>query len=139
MNIEEAQKPGVLLARGKKILCFSFSDHYDFWAASSNKPGINFINVTEYTQRDIARIRELIEHYKYLEQADMVIFSIHWGNIASSVSNFQGSNYCWNPPKQFQQFAHDLVDFCHVDILHGHSSHHIQVRIIDLRINFQGN
>ena len=81
VNLDEAQKPALLQARGKKILCFSFSDHYDYWAATSNKPGINFIDVLNYNQKDIARIRDLIEHYKTLEQADMVIFSIHWGRF----------------------------------------------------------
>lgn len=38
-----------------------------------------------------------------------------------------GSNYCWEPPQSFQKLAHDLIDKCGIDIIHGHSSHHIQV------------
>jgi len=37
-----------------------------------------------------------------------------------------GGNYCWIPSKEKQEFAHQLVDDCGVDIIHGHSSHHIQ-------------
>jgi poly-gamma-glutamate capsule biosynthesis protein CapA/YwtB (metallophosphatase superfamily) len=37
----------------------------------------------------------------------------------------KGPNYCWRPPAKFQKFAHELID-CGVDIIHGHSAHHVQ-------------
>jgi hypothetical protein len=45
---------------------------------------------------------------------DITVVSLHWG-----------SNYQWIPSQKFQHFAHDLMDLG-VDIIHGHSSHHIQ-------------
>jgi len=42
------------------------------------------------------------------------------------MTTLTGSNYCWNPPATFQRFAHSLIDECGIDIIHGHSSHHIQ-------------
>jgi len=45
----------------------------------------------------------------------LIIISLHWGG-----------NYCWYPSKEKQSFAHQLIDECGVDIIHGHSSHHVQ-------------
>lgn len=43
------------------------------------------------------------------------IFSIHWG-----------PNYSWHPADQIRSMAHFLLFDCGIDIVHGHSSHHIQ-------------
>ena len=43
------------------------------------------------------------------------IFSVHWG-----------PNYKWTPAPEIQSLAHFVIDECGVDIVHGHSSHHIQ-------------
>lgn len=43
------------------------------------------------------------------------IFSVHWG-----------PNYCWHPADKIRSLAHFLIDECEVDIVHGHSSHHVQ-------------
>ncbi|CEJ58465.1 hypothetical protein PMG11_07119 [Penicillium brasilianum] len=43
------------------------------------------------------------------------IFSVHWG-----------PNYCWQPADRIRSLAHFLIDECEVDIVHGHSSHHVQ-------------
>jgi len=114
-NLEEAQRPAIFGIDGKKVACFSFADHYSYWAASQEKPGINFLDVDSYTSEDISNIKELIGSTRDKENPDLVIVSLHWGG-----------NYCWIPSKEKQEFAHQLVDDCGVDIIHGHSSHHIQ-------------
>ncbi|KAJ5091895.1 hypothetical protein NUU61_006765 [Penicillium alfredii] len=43
------------------------------------------------------------------------IFSVHWG-----------PNYSWHPSDRIRSLAHFLIDECDVDIVHGHSSHHVQ-------------
>ena len=43
------------------------------------------------------------------------IFSVHWG-----------PNYRWHPADKIRSLAHFLIDECEVDIVHGHSSHHVQ-------------
>lgn len=43
------------------------------------------------------------------------IFSVHWG-----------PNYSWRPADRIRSLAHFLIDECEVDIVHGHSSHHLQ-------------
>jgi len=115
MNKHEAQSPAIVNCRGLKIACFSMSDHPSMWPATDTKPGINFINVEKHKQSDVDRIKQLVEQTKQQHEVDMVMMSLHWG-----------SNYCWNPPASFQRFAHSLIDECGVDIIHGHSSHHIQ-------------
>ncbi|KAJ5900967.1 polyglutamate biosynthesis protein [Penicillium subrubescens] len=49
------------------------------------------------------------------ERPALKIFSVHWG-----------PNYRWHPGDRIQSLAHFLIDECEVDIVHGHSSHHVQ-------------
>jgi len=114
-DITEARRPAVFTAKGKKIVCFSMSDHYDYWAAGFDKPGINYLDVDSFTSEDIERIKKSVQEVRTKESPDILVFSLHWG-----------SNYCWNPSVQKQTFAHRLIDECGVDVIHGHSSHHIQ-------------
>lgn len=97
------------------IMCFSFSDHYKKWAAKGNKIGINFLDVDVMDENDFKVVQKKIEEKKKNRRPDIVVASIHWG-----------SNYSWQPPKNFRRFAHFLVDECGIDLIHGHSSHHIQ-------------
>jgi len=124
-NIAEAMKPAFVSAKGKTFAIFSFSDHGcgsekpghpDLWAAEKNKPGFNFIDVSRYdTKNDPLNLRKLLAAPKVEKQADAVVFSIHWG-----------PNYSWMPKFTIANLAHFLIDECGVDIIHGHSSHHIQ-------------
>ncbi|RMJ25132.1 Polyglutamate biosynthesis protein [Aspergillus sp. HF37] len=43
------------------------------------------------------------------------IFSVHWG-----------PNYAWQPAAEIRALAHFVIDECGVDIVHGHSAHHVQ-------------
>ncbi|KAJ5587228.1 uncharacterized protein N7459_002993 [Penicillium hispanicum] len=43
------------------------------------------------------------------------IFSVHWG-----------PNYAWQPAARIHALAHFVIDECGVDVVHGHSSHHVQ-------------
>ncbi len=45
----------------------------------------------------------------------MVIASIHWGG-----------NWGYEIPSQQIKFAHQLIDRAGVDLIHGHSSHHVK-------------
>lgn len=114
-NLEEAMKPAVFTVKGTTLAAYSFSDHYDFWAAGPNKPGINFLDVDAYTTQDIARIKAHMDDTRRKTNVDIMLVSLHWG-----------PNYSWSPSEEKQQFAKDLIDHCGVDIIHGHSAHHIQ-------------
>ncbi|KAL6057717.1 Polyglutamate biosynthesis protein [Balamuthia mandrillaris] len=120
-NLSEARAPAIISCQDRKIAFFSFSDHPKDWAASENKPGINYLDIYNYTKEDINMIKQLIQDTDKRERdkdgkgLNMVVASLHWG-----------PNYLWVPEPQFESFAHDLIDVCGVDMIHGHSSHHIQ-------------
>ena len=59
------------------------------------------------------RLRDLISRSTH--DGALKIFSVHWG-----------PNYCWQPSQEIQDLAHFLIDECGIDIIHGHSSHHVQ-------------
>jgi poly-gamma-glutamate synthesis protein (capsule biosynthesis protein) len=46
---------------------------------------------------------------------DIVVVSIHWGG-----------NWDYSIPPLQRDFAHDLIDTAGVDVVHGHSSHHVK-------------
>ncbi|KAJ5980619.1 hypothetical protein N7481_007917 [Penicillium waksmanii] len=73
-----------------------------------------------------ARRRHQLEHHNNDNDSEstqskrsnvpaLKIFSIHWG-----------PNYKWKPADEIWSLAHFLIDECGVDIVHGHSSHHVQ-------------
>lgn len=113
---EEAVRPAVLHLRpsDKK----SFIVHV--WAAADHPS--EWFNVPEfhhldYSTRTCSRLKTLITEHEPSEEPPpaLKIFSVHWG-----------PNYSWNPSDDIQSLAHYLIDECGIDIIHGHSSHHIQ-------------
>jgi poly-gamma-glutamate synthesis protein (capsule biosynthesis protein) len=49
------------------------------------------------------------------QSGDIVIASIHWGG-----------NWGYAIPEEQRRFAHALIDTAGVDLIHGHSSHHVK-------------
>jgi poly-gamma-glutamate capsule biosynthesis protein CapA/YwtB (metallophosphatase superfamily) len=94
--------------REYEVHVYSASDHPQSW---SSVPGFHHINYTSQT-RD--HLRRLLTSTSTSPPA-LKIFSIHWG-----------PNYAWRPSAQIVSLAHFLIDECGVDIVHGHSSHHVQ-------------
>jgi poly-gamma-glutamate synthesis protein (capsule biosynthesis protein) len=114
-NFSEAERPAVLPIAGKgRVLAFSYgmasSGIPPDWAAAAGKPGVNLLSaLSEHAVRDI-RDKVLAEK----RPGDIVLFSIHWGgNWGYRISSAQ------------RAFAHQLIDQAGVDIIHGHSSHHV--------------
>lgn len=115
-TIEEAQAPAVMKIKGKgRVLMFSYgvitSGIPLSWEATTEKPGINLIK--DLTDEKVKSIKEKIEKIK--EQEDIVIISIHWGG-----------NWGYEIPLAQIKFAHKLIDDAGVDVIHGHSSHHVK-------------
>jgi len=137
-NLAECMRPAILEKHGKRIACFSAADHPSMWAASDDPPraGIHYIDVEKlrFDQPDsdpvLIRIakqlasvvrasassssQERARESDPKDAVDLIVYSLHWG-----------SNYEWHPPKAFQRFAHFVIDHG-VDLIHGHSSHHVQ-------------
>jgi poly-gamma-glutamate synthesis protein (capsule biosynthesis protein) len=51
----------------------------------------------------------------FKRSGDIVVASIHWGG-----------NWGYDIPRRQTEFAHRLIDAGGVDIIHGHSSHHVK-------------
>jgi len=111
----EAERPAILPVEGKgRVLAFSYgmtsSGIPPVWAAGENKPGINLL--TSLSDRSIEEIKEKIQAVR--QPGDIVLLSIHWGG-----------NWGYAIPSEHRAFAHRLIEQAGVDIVHGHSSHHV--------------
>jgi poly-gamma-glutamate synthesis protein (capsule biosynthesis protein) len=115
LNSTKAAAPAVLeLADRGRVLVFSFGSTTSGipleWCAADNRPGLNVLrNLSEDTARRIAA-----EIHSYKRAGDVAIASIHWGG-----------NWGYEIPDDQIDFAHGLIDGG-VDLIHGHSSHHVK-------------
>ena len=114
-NLVEAETPAVLEVEEKgRVILFSYGSETSgipfSWAASEDKPGVNLLQ--DFSDMTVEYIKENVR--KVRQQGDMVIASIHWG-----------SNWGYEIPRKQTEFAHELIDTAGVDIVHGHSSHHV--------------
>lgn len=110
-NLEEASKPAILETKGIKFAILSHADYPEGWKATKIKPGINYTPIT-LEKEHFDKVKSSITQAK--QQADFVVFSIHWG-----------PNMRQYPTEEFINFAHTVID-AGVDIFHGHSAHIFQ-------------
>lgn len=115
-TLEDAESPAVLEVRGKgRVIVFSFGSETSgippSWAASVDKPGVNLLR--DLSDTTVSHIRERVFHVK--QRGDVVVASIHWGG-----------NWGYEIPPVQRRFAHRLIDTAGVDVIHGHSSHHVK-------------
>ncbi len=116
LNQHSAQTPAIIEVKDKgRAIIFSFgvttSGIPVSWAAGKEKPGVNLL--PDLSRQTVQDIQKQVEGVK--QPGDLVVASIHWGG-----------NWGYEiPPKQIK-FAHQLIDHAGVDLIHGHSSHHIK-------------
>jgi poly-gamma-glutamate capsule biosynthesis protein CapA/YwtB (metallophosphatase superfamily) len=115
-NLSEAAAPAVMTLAGKgRVLVFSFglasSGIPLSWAAAADKPGVNLL--TDLSDNTVRRIAQSVRRIKH--KGDIVVASIHWGG-----------NWGYKIPAAQKVFAHRLIDQADVDVVHGHSSHHVK-------------
>ena len=115
-NLREAAAPAVIPVVGKgRVLVFSFGSGTSGiprgWAAKADKPGVN--RLPDFSAETVWGIRDDIGQVKL--PGDIVVASIHWGG-----------NWGYAVPHEHQEFARQLIDEAGVDIIHGHSSHHVK-------------
>jgi poly-gamma-glutamate synthesis protein (capsule biosynthesis protein) len=114
-NAAEAFSPAMLeVAAGGRVLVFALGSPTSGipteWGATEDRPGINLLqDLSEEAARSVAR---RIRHAK--RPGDVSVASIHWG-----------PNWGYEIPDEQVQFAHRLIEGG-VDIVHGHSSHHVK-------------
>lgn len=115
-NLLEAETPAVIEVAGKgRVLVFAFgtasSGILSSWGATTARAGVNLLpDLSGPTTRAIAsRVRAV------RRPGDLVIASLHWGG-----------NWGYEVPREQLEFAHRLIDAAGVDVVHGHSSHHVK-------------
>lgn len=108
INNINANKHINIILGDTKISIISFSDHYDYWAATENNGGINYINISD--DDNINQV--LVNLEKIKKECDILILSIH-----------HGSNYVISIPEKTKLFFYKALKY--VDIIHGHSAHHV--------------
>ncbi|KAJ5697773.1 hypothetical protein N7488_011457 [Penicillium malachiteum] len=112
----ESGNSGTDLRDGFRVHVYSASDHPQDWASI---PTFHFIDYSESTRERLKILCMESGMKSNSSESDarpaLKIFSVHWG-----------PNYSWSPSDRIRSLAHFLVDECDVDIVYGHSSHHVQ-------------
>jgi poly-gamma-glutamate synthesis protein (capsule biosynthesis protein) len=115
-NLREAQTPAVLdIGEGRRVIVFSLGSLSSGipaeWSALDGRPGVNVME-----SRPDDPVRSLTNAIREVRRkGDVVIVSIHWGG-----------NWGYEIPSAQRMLARRLVDEAGLDILHGHSSHHVK-------------
>jgi poly-gamma-glutamate capsule biosynthesis protein CapA/YwtB (metallophosphatase superfamily) len=109
---EAAQPARVRVGTGTRLTVFGLgtpsSGVPDSWAATPDRPGINFLpGLSEVDSAGAVNQIRLAKHAN-----GIVVVSVHWG-----------SNWGYQVPAEQIACAHRFVD-AGADLVHGHSSHH---------------
>ena len=114
-DLEGAARPLKKEVRGTHVWIFGVgvtdSGIPSGWSATAQTSGLFLLE--DYSGDSFERLQGKIRHYAKPE--DVVVVSIHWGG-----------NWGYRIPQDQCDFAHRLVDDCRVDLVHGHSSHHVK-------------
>jgi poly-gamma-glutamate capsule biosynthesis protein CapA/YwtB (metallophosphatase superfamily) len=116
MDLKEAESPVVREIKGKgRVIVFAFGSPTSGvplnWAGSEKRPGTHLLR--DFSDDTIQRIRKRVQEVK--QERDIVVLSIHWGG-----------NWGYHVPQEEIDFAHRLINEAGVDMIHGHSSHHVK-------------
>jgi poly-gamma-glutamate synthesis protein (capsule biosynthesis protein) len=112
---DEAIRPAVIeLGDRGRIVVFSVgcadAGVPPFWAAGPGQPGVHFVDFGEDSKR---RLRHAIEPWRGAHT--IIVLSIHWG-----------PNWGFSIDAAHRRFAHHMIDEGGVNLVHGHSSHHVK-------------
>lgn len=112
----EAARPAVLeLPNGVRVVVFSLGSSDagvpPWWFAETGSPGVN--GVAALGDEAARRLRHAIEPFR--RPHTLIVLSIHWG-----------PNWGFAVEATHRRFAHRMIDDAGVDVVHGHSSHHVK-------------
>jgi poly-gamma-glutamate synthesis protein (capsule biosynthesis protein) len=96
----------IVLARGSASSGIPWS-----WCAKEHRAGVSLLQ--DMADRDVQDITKVVSGV--MRDKDVVVASIHWG-----------PNWGFEVPADIREFAHRLIDTAGVDLVFGHSSHHIK-------------
>ena len=115
-NLREAQAPAILESgEDCRVIVFSLGSVSSGipaeWSALEDRPGVNLIETQPGDP--VCSLAKVIRQHR--RKGDVVVVSIHWGG-----------NWGYKIPSSHRKLAHRLVDEAGLNILHGHSSHHVK-------------
>lgn len=115
-NLHDAQAPAIVEVKGKgRVIVFSFGAESSGiparWGATADTAGVNLLS--DLGERTVHSIASRLHEVK--RPGDIILASIHWGG-----------NWGYEIPREHIEFAHELIDTAGMDIIHGHSSHHVK-------------
>lgn len=114
-NAAQAAAPAVVPTRTGRLLVFAFgmasSGVPAIWAAGQKRPGVNWL--ADLSSAALEGIGAQVRAVK--EPGDLVVASVHWGG-----------NWDYRISPAQRHFAHRLIDAAQIDLVHGHSSHHVK-------------
>ena len=116
LNADEAGAPAIIETANRcRVLVFAFamvsSGVPGEWAATKNRSGVNLL--TDLGSNVVGAIARQVRGRK--RSGDTVVLSVHWGG-----------NWGYDISQEERAFAHELIDRAGVDVVHGHSSHHVR-------------
>jgi len=127
LNLVEASRPVVLSVRGTAVRVLGFasacSGTPSFWAATEQESGLVWLPEIS-SAANVDRAFEICRRVVVAAAASgkgrgLLILSIHWGpNWAY--------RYHGDDQQHRRQLAHRLVEELGVDLIYGHSSHHVR-------------
>lgn len=114
-GIEQAGMPITLPVSGKgRVIVVSMATTSSGipveWGAGYKRSGLNLVDLNDFW---INQIRDSISVIRKL--GDIAVASIHWGR-----------NYGHDIHPRQRYFAHKLIAEAGIDLIHGHSSHHVR-------------
>jgi poly-gamma-glutamate capsule biosynthesis protein CapA/YwtB (metallophosphatase superfamily) len=115
-NAKEAAAPAVIdHSASGRVLVFGVGIESSGvprqWRATQRQSGVNWID--DLSAHSAERIARQIAPHK--RPGDVVVASLHWGG-----------NWGYAIAEPEREFAHRLIDAAGVDVVHGHSSHHVK-------------
>jgi len=115
-TLDEARAPMIMELPDKgRVMVFSYGSATSGigrdWSAKANRPGVNLL--ASLSDATVCTIAEQVRCVK--QPGDVVVASIHWGG-----------NWGYHISREQRDFAHALIDLAGVDVVHGHSSHHVK-------------
>lgn len=114
-DVVEAARPAELALPGGRLLVFAWaamsSGVPPSWAATAASAGVALLESLDRRTADGLARTILAQRLP----GDVVVVSVHWGD-----------NWGFAVPREHREFAHALVRSGAADLVHGHSSHHVQ-------------
>ncbi len=112
-SLEEAAAPAAIGPTDRRVLVFGLGSPSSgiprSWAAGPQRPGVHLV------PESVETARRLAERVRGSAGDVVVVASVHWG-----------ANWGYDVPHEQVELAHALIDEAGVDVVHGHSSHHVK-------------